>query len=129
MKEDGLKCITVDVLGRTYELCRLIITLWNVLNDVLCQHMSAYVSIRQHTSAYVSIREHTSGRTSFVFRILQSRRPEPSLQHTSAYVSIRQKTRAYVSIRQHTSADQSPVCTIFSCRAQSARSQQSKVTY
>ena len=103
MKEDGLKCITVDVLGRTYELCRLIITLWNVLNDVLCQH----------TSAYVSILQHTSGRTSFVFRILQSRRPEPSLQHTSAYVSMRQKTRAYVSIRQHTSADQSPVCTNF----------------
>jgi len=33
----------------------------------VCQHTSAYVSIRQHTSAYVSI-----------------------LQHTSAYVSIRQ---------------------------------------
>jgi hypothetical protein len=26
----------------------------------LCQHTSAYVSIRQHTSAYVSIRQHTS---------------------------------------------------------------------
>ena len=104
MKEDGLKCITVDALGRTYELrrliitlrnvCRLIITLWNVLNDVQCQH----------TTAYVSIRQHTSGRTSFVFRILQSRRPEPSLQHTSAYVSIRQHTSEDQSIHQHTSA-------------------------
>jgi hypothetical protein len=51
------------------------------LSNSLCQHTSAYVSIRQHTSAYVSIR-----------------------QHTSAYVSIRQHTSAYVSIRQHTSA-------------------------
>ncbi len=46
----------------------------------LCQHTSAYASIRTYT-AYVSIR-----------------------QHTSAYVSIRQHTSAYVSIRQHTSA-------------------------
>jgi hypothetical protein len=48
---------------------------------VLCQHTSAYVSIRQHTPAYVSIR-----------------------QHTSAYVSIRQYTSAYVRIRHHTSS-------------------------
>jgi hypothetical protein len=26
----------------------------------MCQHTSAYVSIRQHTSAYVSIRQHTN---------------------------------------------------------------------
>jgi hypothetical protein len=44
----------------------------------LCQHTSAYVSIRhirQHTPAYVSIR-----------------------QHTPAYISKRQHTSAYVSI-------------------------------
>jgi hypothetical protein len=61
----------------------------------ICQHTSAYVSMRQHTSAhcvsaYVSIRQHTSAYVSI-------------RQHTSAHVSIRQHTSAHVSIRQHTS--------------------------
>ncbi len=38
----------------------------------MCQHTSAFVSIRQHTSAYASIRQHTSGHVSI-------------RQHTSAY--------------------------------------------
>jgi hypothetical protein len=72
----------------------------------MCQHASAYVSIRQHTSAYVS-KGHVVARGYVVRRVLRIR------QHTSAYVSIRQayvsisgrvSLVTYVSIRQHTSA-------------------------
>ncbi len=37
--------------------------------SAICQHTSAYVSIRQHTSAYVSIRQHTSADVRTLFRI------------------------------------------------------------
>jgi hypothetical protein len=71
------------------------------VQHAVCQHTSAYVSIRQHTSAYVGIRQHMSEYVSI-------RRHTSAYvgirQHTSAYVSIRQHTSAYVSIRRHTSA-------------------------
>jgi hypothetical protein len=53
----------------------------------ICQHTSAYVSIRQHTSAYVSIR-----------------------RHTSAHVSIRQHTSAYVNTRSITAFSREVTC-------------------
>jgi hypothetical protein len=77
----------------------------------ICQHSSAYVSIRQRStclilelpdmrqpmSAYVSIRQHTrrSRLTSSAAKYLSD---TSATGHTSAYVSLHQPTSAYVSI-------------------------------
>jgi hypothetical protein len=73
-----------------------------ILPRHICNHLSAYVSIRQHTylSAYVSIRQHTSAAVGtrwnsaleFCLDTFAT-----TCQHTSAFVSIRQHTSAYVS--------------------------------
>jgi hypothetical protein len=81
----------------------------------ICQHTSAYVSIRQHTSAYVrlksvalhlayvSIRQHTSAYVSI--------RGIEECQHTHLDLTMRtadsvnESSLAYVSIRQHTHLD------------------------
>ncbi len=54
--------------------------------------MSAYVSICQHTSAYVSIRQQSSRRAPLKGALSKSlqRGLKRIRQHTSAYVSIRQ---------------------------------------
>ena len=76
---------------------------------------SAYVSIRicQHTSAYVSIRQHISARSGsyYTHRYVRIRQHT----HTSAYARIRQRTSAYVSIRQRGPAPTIRIGTQFTC--------------
>jgi hypothetical protein len=88
----------------------------------ICQHMSAYVSIRQrtyadleveygdsirqHTSVYVSIRQRTYADLqveygdSILLELLQLVLLARIRQHTSAYVSIRQHTYVLLELLQ-----------------------------
>jgi hypothetical protein len=72
----------------------------SVIENCICQHTSAYVSICQHTSAYVSV-----ARPNQSLNLPSCLSTSALCQHMSAYaayVSIRQHTSAYVSMRQHT---------------------------